>query len=52
MSCPSCAREAPEGARFCAFCGTVLEPESTGREERKVVSVVFVDLVDLALGIG
>lgn len=45
VSCPSCAREAPESARFCAFCGTVLVPESIGREERKVVSVVFVDLV-------
>ena len=43
--CPSCGREAPEGARFCAFCGAVLVPEPTGREERKVVSVVFVDLV-------
>ena len=43
--CPSCGREAPEGALFCAFCGTVLVPEPTGREERKVVSVVFVDLV-------
>jgi class 3 adenylate cyclase len=43
--CPSCAREAPEGGRFCAYCGAALEPELTGREERKVVSVVFVDLV-------
>ena len=45
VTCPSCAREAPEGARFCAFCGTVLVAEPTEREERKVVSVVFVDLV-------
>ncbi len=43
--CPSCGREPPEGARFCAFCGAVLEAEPAGREERKVVSVVFVDLV-------
>ncbi len=43
--CPSCGREAPDGARFCPFCGAVLAPEPTGREERKVVSVVFVDLV-------
>ncbi len=44
-ACPSCGREAPEGARFCAFCGTAFGPEQTEREERKVVSVVFVDLV-------
>jgi class 3 adenylate cyclase len=38
-------REAPDGARFCAFCGSALGAEPTGREERNVVSVVFVDLV-------
>jgi predicted ATPase/class 3 adenylate cyclase len=45
MVCPSCGWEAPEGARFCAFCGAALAFEPAGREERKVVSVVFVDLV-------
>jgi class 3 adenylate cyclase len=44
-ACPSCARDAPDGARFCAFCGSTLAPEPAEREERKVVSVVFVDLV-------
>ncbi|HEY0388041.1 MAG TPA: AAA family ATPase [Gaiellales bacterium] len=41
--CGSCSEENPEGARFCAFCGS---PLSSGAvEERKRVSVVFVDMV-------
>lgn len=24
MSCPICSRDVPDGARFCAFCGTPL----------------------------
>jgi len=31
--------------RFCAGCGAALEAPSAPREERKVVSVVFADLV-------
>jgi class 3 adenylate cyclase/tetratricopeptide (TPR) repeat protein len=43
--CPSCGEENPERARFCHSCGAGLaEPVSSG-EERKVVSVLFVDLV-------
>ncbi len=43
--CPSCGEENVEHARFCLACGTGLtEPVSRG-EERKVVSVLFVDLV-------
>jgi class 3 adenylate cyclase/tetratricopeptide (TPR) repeat protein len=44
--CPSCGEENPERARFCSSCGTGLE-EAPRRaaEERKVVSVLFVDLV-------
>ena len=43
--CPSCGEENPERARFCLSCGAGLaEPASVG-EERKVVSVLFVDLV-------
>jgi class 3 adenylate cyclase/tetratricopeptide (TPR) repeat protein len=44
-ACPACGREALEGARFCAFCGAGLAITPVAREERKVVSVVFVDLV-------
>jgi class 3 adenylate cyclase/tetratricopeptide (TPR) repeat protein len=42
--CPSCGRENADDASFCSGCGTSLEQESR-REERKVVSVLFCDLV-------
>lgn len=43
--CPSCRIELPEGSRFCLQCGTRL-PTSTARAvERKVVTVLFCDLV-------
>jgi class 3 adenylate cyclase len=42
--CASCSQENPDIARFCLNCGAAL---STGehREERRVVSVLFVDIV-------
>ena len=42
--CSSCGQENPEIARFCLHCGAAL---ATGahREERRVVSVLFVDIV-------
>jgi hypothetical protein len=46
IGCPSCGQENPETARFCNACGSKLEGTSPGdREERKVVSVLFADLV-------
>ncbi|HXY17505.1 MAG TPA: adenylate/guanylate cyclase domain-containing protein [Gaiellaceae bacterium] len=42
--CDRCGRESADDARFCAGCGAPLEAAQR-REERKVVSVVFVDLV-------
>ncbi|MGZ4132233.1 MAG: tetratricopeptide repeat protein [Actinomycetota bacterium] len=45
MSCSVCGRELPEDARFCPACGTPVA-SSLGTEERKMVTVVFVDLVD------
>jgi class 3 adenylate cyclase/tetratricopeptide (TPR) repeat protein len=42
--CSRCGRESPEGERFCASCGTALKPV-VRREERKVVTVVFADIV-------
>jgi len=45
ITCPSCGEENPERARFCLACGQPLAAESSGGEERKVVSVLFVDLV-------
>src|ERR687896_2111770 len=45
-TCVSCGFENTETAKFCSECGASLAPASTVRaEERKVVSVVFVDLV-------
>src|SRR4051812_15352258 len=45
-ACPNCREDNPERARFCWSCGEALDeaPASAG-EERKVVSVLFVDLV-------
>ncbi len=45
--CAECGRENPPDARFCSGCGAALAvavPER-GREERKVVTVLFADLV-------
>jgi len=46
ITCPNCGQENPDGARFCLACGQPLEAAATGaRDERRIVSVVFVDLV-------
>ena len=42
--CPVCGTENPDVARFCLACGAALTAE-TPREERKVVTVLFADLV-------
>ena len=44
MTCPSCGEELPGKFPFCPFCGAALGEEER-REERKVVSVLFADLV-------
>ena len=44
-TCRSCGQENPEIARFCLSCGAPLAEEAPHREERRIVSVVFVDLV-------
>jgi class 3 adenylate cyclase/tetratricopeptide (TPR) repeat protein len=41
MSCPSCGHPVPDDARFCPHCGHLL----VETEERRVVTVVFADLV-------
>jgi class 3 adenylate cyclase/tetratricopeptide (TPR) repeat protein len=43
--CPNCGQENPDGFRFCGSCGGSLAAPSAGREERKVVTVLFADLV-------
>jgi len=44
-TCPSCGHANPDGARFCSSCGASLTPAPAPHEERKLVSVLFVDLV-------
>jgi class 3 adenylate cyclase len=46
LTCPSCGHENRDGARFCDACGTQLTIETQKRrEERRVVTVLFCDLV-------
>ncbi|MDQ5820353.1 MAG: AAA family ATPase, partial [Actinomycetota bacterium] len=44
-TCPSCGQDNPAEFKFCGSCGAPLAPGPAAREERKVVSVLFVDLV-------
>jgi class 3 adenylate cyclase len=44
-TCRACGQDNPEIARFCLACGAPLAAETAHREERRIVSVVFVDLV-------
>src|SRR4051812_2114528 len=51
MLCPSCGFENPPEARFCMSCGAELGRAEPAREQRKVVTVLFCDLVgSTALG--
>ncbi|HEY7707998.1 MAG TPA: AAA family ATPase [Gaiellaceae bacterium] len=44
--CASCGQENPDIARFCLACGLPLEDaDGAPREERRLVSVIFVDMV-------
>jgi len=46
LTCPSCGAQNPEGARFCNACASPLDPgPAETREERKIVTVLFADLV-------
>ena len=45
-ACPACGHENPDGAKFCSECATaILTTAAVAREERKVVTVLFADLV-------
>jgi class 3 adenylate cyclase len=46
-TCSSCGKENPEGFAFCGYCTEPLaeQPAPPALEERKVVSVLFCDLV-------
>jgi class 3 adenylate cyclase len=43
--CSRCGQENPEAARFCFACGSALGEQGRAGEERRIVSVLFVDLV-------
>jgi class 3 adenylate cyclase/tetratricopeptide (TPR) repeat protein len=46
LVCPACGRESPPDVAFCARCGASLKgARSEQFEERKVVTVLFADLV-------
>ena len=50
-ACPRCGHENADDARFCSACGTALVAAEPTREQRKVVTVLFCDLVgSTALG--
>src|SRR5437763_11788730 len=44
-ACAHCGEPNPAGSRFCNSCGGPLEAAAPKQEERKLVSVLFVDLV-------
>ena len=43
--CSRCGQENPESAKFCNACGAALAEAGSAAEERRIVSIVFVDLV-------
>ncbi len=46
VRCRNCGEGNSPGARFCSSCGAPLGDAHPPQEERKLVSVLFVDLVD------
>ena len=45
VACASCGRENADDARFCSQCATPLASPEPARESRKVVTILFCDLV-------
>ena len=45
VSCPTCGQENPDIARFCLACSAAIVRSIPARRERRVVSVLFADLV-------
>src|SRR6476660_2019504 len=51
MTCASCGADNRVGARFCDTCGAALGTAPQGREQRKLVTVLFCDVAgSTALG--
>jgi class 3 adenylate cyclase/tetratricopeptide (TPR) repeat protein len=51
MICATCGHDNAPDARFCSDCGVPIGDDHPSREVRKVVTVVFTDLVD-STGLG
>src|SRR5690348_2155589 len=46
VTCPACGQENPDTSRFCGMCGaSLVAVAAPPREERKVVTILFTDLV-------
>jgi class 3 adenylate cyclase/tetratricopeptide (TPR) repeat protein len=45
LTCSVCGAELAADARFCSSCGARIEEHAAPHEERKLISVLFVDLV-------
>lgn len=45
IACATCARPVPSGSRFCPSCGAPVNTLNFASEERRVVTVLFADLV-------
>jgi len=43
--CAACGQESPREARFCFACGAPLSDDTGVGDERRIVTVIFVDLV-------
>jgi class 3 adenylate cyclase/tetratricopeptide (TPR) repeat protein len=43
--CPRCGQDNPDVARFCLACGAPLAPPQPATEERKLITVLFCDIV-------
>ncbi len=44
--CRTCGHRNPQAAHYCAACGNALDDDGRAREERKVVTILFCDLVE------
>jgi class 3 adenylate cyclase/tetratricopeptide (TPR) repeat protein len=52
VTCPECGEDNPGHARFCVACGASLFPPSVSGEERKLVTVVFAELLGVRRATG
>ena len=43
--CPQCGQENPQIAKFCLACGSPLTASEPVAEERKLITVLFCDIV-------